>query len=108
MIEHNDVLSYALKASPSTLYDRYGHYGDLGVLGWCNDFSELIEAVKVAGHGGYLFTSTRDDGLEACEEILKLELDVKLQFVLLYLSSLVGRLRHFLDGEPEDKSHSQS
>jgi len=73
----------------------------LGVLGWCNDFKELVDEIKVVGHGGYLFVATRDQGLETCQQILSLELDIKLQLVLLYLSTQVSRLRRFLDGEED-------
>jgi len=106
VIEQNERMSIALKAAPSYLYDRYAHYGDLGVLGFSEEFGDLVNEVKTAGQQGSLFTTTRDDGLEACEQILNLDLDVKLQFVLLYLSSQVGRLRRFLDGEPDAEENS--
>lgn len=98
MIDFNEELTNALRACASTLYDRYTQYGDLGVLGWCNDFSELISAIETVGMDGALFTATRDEGLEACDQILRLELDIKKQLVLFFLSSQVARLRRFLDG----------
>lgn len=106
MIEFNEELTNALRACASTLYDRYTQYGDvspvtvvskrtvpdevvtfsqLGVLGWCNDFSELISAIETVGMDGALFTATRDEGLEACDQILRLELDIKKQLVLFFL-----------------------
>lgn len=57
----------------------------LGVLGWCHEFSELVDTVKTAGNAGWLFTSTRDEGLDACEHILSLEIEIKVQVVTLYL-----------------------
>jgi len=108
MIEHNELLASALKAAPAYLYDRYTHYGDLGVLGWCKDFGELVDEIRACGLQGGLFTSTRDDGLEACDQILCLGLDVKLQFILLYLSSQVGRLRRFLDGEADSDGEGEA
>jgi hypothetical protein len=46
-----------------------------------------------------MFVNTRDQALRTCEEILQLQLDVKMQIILMYLSSQVARLRRFLDGE---------
>jgi hypothetical protein len=46
-----------------------------------------------------MFVTTRTQALRTCEEILKLKLDIEMQIILMYLSSQVGRLRRFLDGE---------
>lgn len=46
-----------------------------------------------------MFVSTRSQALKTCEDILKLPLDVKMQIIILYLSSQVSRLRRFLDGD---------
>ena len=94
------------------------------MLGWCNDFSELVDSIEYTGHEGCLFTTTRDQGLQTCEEILQMDLDVKLQLVILYLrydsipcsaggtlnnlgnSTQICRLRRFLDGDGSDDQDS--
>jgi len=78
----------------------------LGVLGWCNDFKELVDAVKDAGVGGTLFVATRDQGLQTCRQVLSMELDIKKGMVLLYLSTQISRLRRFLDGEVDPEQHT--
>jgi len=138
MVENNEMLASALQASPGILHERFQQYGDvrslaserrplfvpyshssflpllsfsflkLGVLGWCNDFKELVDAIKDAGVGGTLFVATRDQGLETCRQVLSMELDIKKGMVLLYLSTQVSRLRRFLDGEAEPGQHADS
>lgn len=71
----------------------------LGVLGWCSEFSEMIDALRDLGFNGNMFVTTRQQALIACAEILKLRLDIKMQIIIMYLSSQVARLRRFLDGE---------
>ena len=71
----------------------------LGVLAWCSEFSELIDALKQLGFEGNMFVSTRTQALKTCEEILRLKLDIEMQIIVLYLSSQVGRLRRFLDSD---------
>lgn len=46
-----------------------------------------------------MFVSTRTQALKTCEDILKLKLDIKMQIIVMFLSSQVARLRRFLDGE---------
>jgi len=46
-----------------------------------------------------MFVTTRAQALKTCEELLRLKLDIKMQIILMYLSSQVARLRRFLDGE---------
>jgi len=100
VIEQNTMFEYALTVCPNVLYGRYKQYGQLGVLGWCSEFSELIDNLKDLGVHGHMFVTTRTAALMACEEILKLPLeDVKMQIIVLYLSSQVTRLRRFLDGD---------
>jgi len=99
VIERNEALLFAFKASPTVLYERFHQFGQLGVLGWCSEFSELIDEVKTLGFEGKMFTTTRDEALHACELIMKLDVDVKMQLIVLYLSSQVARLRRFLDCE---------
>ncbi len=72
----------------------------LGVLGWCSEFSELIDNLKEMGVSGNMFVTTREQALKTCEEILKLKMEeVKMQLVTMYLSSQVARLRRYLDAE---------
>ena len=72
----------------------------LGVLGWCSEFSELIDNLRDLGFSGNMFVTTRIRALKACEEILHLKLEeVKMQLILMFLSSQVSRLRRFLDPE---------
>jgi hypothetical protein len=71
----------------------------LGVLAWCAEFSEMIDELKRLGISGDMFVSTREAALGACEEILRLQLDIKMQIIVIHLSSQVARLRRFLDAE---------
>jgi len=100
VIEQNEGFEYALSAAPNVLYQRYKQYGQLGVLGWCSEFSELIDNLKELGFSGNMFVTTRSQALKTCEEILQLKMeDVKMQLITMYLSSQVARLRRFLDAE---------
>lgn len=117
VIEQNAGFEYALSAAPNVLYQRYKQYGQvrlsrvlevmgssvvvqLGVLGWCSEFSELVDNLKELGFSGNMFVTTRVQALKACEEILQLKMeDVKMQLITMYLSSQVARLRRFLDAD---------
>ncbi|KAF9477522.1 hypothetical protein BDN70DRAFT_934151 [Pholiota conissans] len=100
VVEQNEGFEYALSAAHNVLYQRYKQYGQLGVLGWCSEFSELIDNLKELGISGNMFVTTRETALKACEDILKLKMeDVKMQLIIMYLSSQVARLRKFLDSE---------
>ncbi|KAF4605020.1 hypothetical protein EYR40_003803 [Pleurotus pulmonarius] len=101
VIELNKDFEIALDAAPNVLYGKYKQYGQLGVLGWCAEFSELIDALKELGFSGNMFVTTRQSALKACEDILKLKLDIRMQIIVMYLSSQVARLRRFLDGEKQ-------
>lgn len=57
----------------------------------------MVDSLKELGFSGNMFVATRAQALRTCEEILKLKLDIKMQIVLMYLSSQVARLRRFLD-----------
>jgi len=60
----------------------------------------MIDGIKELGFQGNMFVQTRSQALETCEQLLKLRLeDVKMQIIVMYLSSQVSRLRRFLDGE---------
>ena len=71
----------------------------LGVLAWCAEFSELIDALKQLGFEGNMFVATRTQALKTCSDVLQLNLEVKMQIIVMYLSSQVQRLRRFLDSE---------
>jgi hypothetical protein len=59
----------------------------------------MVDSLKVLGFRGNMFVTTRTQALRTCEEILKLNLDIEMQIILMFLSSQVARLRRFLDGE---------
>jgi len=100
VIDQNEGFEYALTAAPNVLYQRYKQYGQLGVLGWCSEFSELIDSLKDLGISGNMFVTTRSQALKTCEEILQLKMeDVKMQLIIMFLNSQVARLRRFLDAE---------
>ncbi|KAJ6621112.1 hypothetical protein B0H10DRAFT_2163242 [Mycena sp. CBHHK59/15] len=99
VVEQNEAFEFALSAAPNVLYARYKQYGQLGVLAWCSEFGELIDNLKELGFVGNMFVTTRTQALQTCEDILKLKLDLKMQIIVMYLSSQVARLRRFLDGE---------
>ncbi|KAF8167707.1 hypothetical protein B0H34DRAFT_27016 [Crassisporium funariophilum] len=103
VIEQNEGFQYALSAAPNVLFQRYKQYGQLGVLAWCSEFSELIDNLKDMGFHGNMFVTTRTQALKTCEEVLQLLKihmeEVRMQIVKMYLSSQVARLRRFLDGD---------
>ena len=79
----------------------------LGVLAWCSEFSELIDALKQLGFEGNMFVSTRTQALKTCEDILKLNLDIEMQIIVMFLSSQVARLRRFLDTNTQFEDYPQ-
>ncbi|KAG6862175.1 hypothetical protein C0995_004257 [Termitomyces sp. Mi166 len=99
VISMNDSFEYALSSAPNVLYARYKQYGQLGVLAWCSEFSELIDGLKELGFQGNMFTTTRAQALETCSQLLKLPMEIDMQLIVMYLSGQVSRLRHFLDSE---------
>ncbi|KAH9944175.1 uncharacterized protein BXZ73DRAFT_87128 [Epithele typhae] len=101
VIAQNETFDFALKSAPNVLYGRFKQFGQLGVLAWCSEFGELIDALKLLGFEGNMFVSTRTQALRTCEEILRLKLDLEMQIIVMYLSSQVARLRRFLDAEQQ-------
>src|ERR1700710_1235850 len=86
----------------SNLFWLMGDTPQLGVLGWCAEFGELIDGLKELGFQGNMFVTTRVQALKTCDEILRLlktELMIEMQIIVMYLSSQVARLRRFLDGD---------
>jgi hypothetical protein len=59
----------------------------------------MIDNLKELGFAGNMFVTTRGQALKTCEDLLKLKLDLKMQIIVMYLSSQVARLRRFLDSE---------
>jgi hypothetical protein len=77
VVVRNDLFVYALKSAPDVLMAQYKHFGQvssfrhlqscscpnahlqLGVLGWCSEFSELIDELKEFGSLG-MFPRTRN------------------------------------------------
>ncbi|KAI0275169.1 hypothetical protein BC834DRAFT_815691 [Gloeopeniophorella convolvens] len=99
VIEKNEMCQFALEAAPNVLFGRYKQYGQLGVLAWCSEFGEMIDELKRLGIAGDMFVATRDTALKACQEILRLQLEIKMQIIVIHLSSQVARLRRFLDAD---------
>lgn len=121
MIEQNEIFDYALKSAPNVLFGRFKQYGQvcrplangaefsvspppsvqLGVLAWCSEFGEMIDALKALGFEGNMFVSTRTQALKACEDILGMNLneEIEMQIIVMYLSSQIARLRRFLDSD---------
>ncbi|KAH7885970.1 hypothetical protein F5I97DRAFT_1936915 [Phlebopus sp. FC_14] len=99
VIIQNETFDFALKAAPNVLYGRFKQFGQLGVLGWCSEFGELIDNLKDLGFSGNMFVSTRAQALKTCEDIIKLKLDIKMQIIVMHLSGQISRLRRFLDNE---------
>lgn len=97
IVEQNELVSYALASAPNVLYYRFRQFGQLGVLGWCNEFAEMIDAIKTLGLEGNMLMPTRQQALDTCREILALHLDIRMQIIMMYLSTQVARLRRFLD-----------
>ena len=119
------MFDFALKSAPGVLASRYKQYGQvrpctppttpslahmasqLGVLAWCSEFSEMIDALKSLGFDGNMFVSTRAQALQTCAEILALNLDIEMQIIVMYLSSQVARLRRFLDSGTQFDDYPQ-
>jgi len=101
VINQNQMFQGALEYAPSILYERFKQYGQLGVLGWCSEFSDLIDDLKQLGFQGNMFVNTRAQALQTCQELLRLKLEIKMQIIIMHLSSQVARLRRFLDGDTE-------
>lgn len=99
VIEQNEAFLFALDSAPAMVFAKYKQYGQLGVLGWCAEFSELIDHLKDLGFAGNMFVSTRQTALKACEEILKLNLQIEMQIIVMYVNYQVARLRRFLDND---------
>ncbi|KAG8757096.1 hypothetical protein FRC14_002379 [Serendipita sp. 396] len=110
IVERNAVFMYALKSAPDVLMEQYKAFGQLGVLGWCSEFSELIDELKEFGSQGHMFTDTREQALETCTDLLHslvADMDVKMQIIVMFLSFQVQRLRKFLDASTEFDDYPQ-
>ncbi|CUA67545.1 SH3 domain-containing protein C23A1,17 [Schizosaccharomyces pombe 972h-] [Rhizoctonia solani] len=101
VIERNELIIKALKNAPGALHTRFRHFGQLGVLGWSSEFSELVDEIQRCGLERQMFTTTRAQALSTCKALLKLHIDIRLQMISMFLCSQIARLRRFLDGETE-------
>ncbi|CEL53952.1 hypothetical protein RSOLAG1IB_06735 [Rhizoctonia solani AG-1 IB] len=101
VIERNELIVKALRNAPDALHTRFRHFGQLGVLGWSSEFSELIDEIQRCGLERQMFTTTRAQALSTCKALLKLHIDIRLQMISMFLCSQIARLRRFLDGETE-------
>ncbi|CAE6493765.1 unnamed protein product [Rhizoctonia solani] len=101
VIERNELIIKALKNAPGALHTRFRHFGQLGVLGWSSEFSELIDEIQRCGLERHMFTTTRAQALSTCKALLRLHIDIRLQMISMFLCSQIARLRRFLDAETE-------
>ena len=67
----------------------------------------MIDALKGLGFEGNMFVSTRTQALKTCAEILKLDMPIEMQIIIMYLSSQVARLRRFLDSDAQYTDYPQ-
>lgn len=58
------------------------------MLAWCAEFEELVSEVKKLGFSGEMAAQTRECALEACHEVLQLDLDIYAQLILMYLARI--------------------
>jgi len=107
VIEQNEAFLFALDSASAMVWAKYRQYGQLGVLGWCAEFSELIDHLKDLGFAGNMFVSTRQMALKACEDILKLDLQMEMQIIVMYVNYQIARLRRFLDSDRQWDDYPQ-
>lgn len=110
VVDRNNLFVYALRSAPDVLMEQYKHFGQLGVLGWCSEFSELIDELKEFGSLGHMFTDTRDQALETCSFLLDAlvnRMEVRMQIIVMFMSFQVQRLRKFLDANTEFDDYPQ-
>lgn len=101
VIERNRLIVNALKNAPGALHTRFRHFGQLGVLGWSSEFSELVDEIQRCGLERQMFTATRAQALSTCTALLRLRVEVSMQMISMFLCSQIARLRRFLDAETE-------
>ncbi|KAG8731562.1 hypothetical protein FRC11_003696, partial [Ceratobasidium sp. 423] len=88
VIERNELIVKALKNAPGALHTRFRHFGQLGVLGWSSEFSELIDEIQRCGLERQMFTTTRAQALSTCKALLRLHIDIRLQMISMYVFGL--------------------
>jgi len=101
VIQRNELIVNALKNAPGALQTRFRHFGQLGVLGWSSEFSELVDEIQRCGLERQMFTTTREQALTTCRDLLRLHMEVSMQMISMFLCSQIARLRRFLDAETE-------
>ncbi|KAG9074316.1 hypothetical protein FS749_014142 [Ceratobasidium sp. UAMH 11750] len=101
VIQRNELIVKALKNASGALQTRFRHFGQLGVLGWSSEFSELVDEIQRCGLERQMFTTTREQALTTCRDLLRLHIEVSMQMISMFLCSQIARLRRFLDAETE-------
>ncbi|KAG9109347.1 hypothetical protein FRC07_008329, partial [Ceratobasidium sp. 392] len=101
VIQRNELMVNALKNAPGALQTRFRHFGQLGVLGWSSEFSELVDEIQRCALERQMFTTTREQALATCRALLRLHIEVSMQMISMFLCSQIARLRRFLDAETE-------
>lgn len=101
VVERNELIVKALRNAPGALQTRFRHFGQLGVLGWSSEFSELVDEIQRCGLERQMFTTTREQALATCKALLRVHMEIRLQMISMFLCSQVARLRRFLDAETE-------
>jgi len=94
----NEALAYAITAAPNVLYDRYRQFGQVNRPGFLpfRPVIHFLSQLGVLDWDGNMFITTRERALATCKRILRLEIEIKLQLVVLYMSSQIARLRRVL------------
>ncbi|KAG8688114.1 hypothetical protein FRC09_013100 [Ceratobasidium sp. 395] len=81
VIQRNELMVNALKNAPGALQTRFRHFGQLGVLGWSSEFSELVDEIQRCGLERQMFTTTREQALATCRDLLRLRVEVSMQMI---------------------------
>jgi len=97
VVDKNDHLKFAFEVAPNICWSKYKQYGQIGVLAWCSEFSEMIDMFKAFSLDGHLFVPTRRQALLCCSEILALDLDISIKLITMFMAQQIKRIRDFLD-----------
>ncbi|KAG8941186.1 hypothetical protein FRC03_004771 [Tulasnella sp. 419] len=102
VIDWNGTLIFALQNAARTVCSRFQKFGYVGVLGWCDEFSDLVKSIEDIAYRGQLLLSTRELVLVTCEDILQLDEVKTVNIIALQLSSQIHRLYQVLGNEPQE------
>ncbi|KAG9087474.1 hypothetical protein FRC06_002522, partial [Ceratobasidium sp. 370] len=86
VIQRNELIVNALKNAPGALQTRFRHFGQLGVLGWSSEFSELVDEIQRCGLERQMFTTTREQALTTCRDLLRLHIEVSMQMISIHFT----------------------